>query len=430
MWLIVPLTSSPSAEETADSSAVLNSHFQTLERSALSRSKPMSSRSWRNKWKREPWLRFLCGQMPEPSTAARGVDSWIASLRDTRANPSAPLAESLDAQIIATYGPSFAEPLAKYARRWSGLRTSMLISDLGFSKFGEISKDLATALRRDCLARERLARRILGAGSLSWATPRVTTNGGCPTEHSGKGSRLEDQIDRDWITPHGMGNSEESGKVGGIGRVWTASVPDDGCPELGHTYGTGLEGRGDGRPTLGGRKRLEDAVREGPPSNESRAEELRFGPDISARPPGGGLELAHSQCNGRGEGPEDLFGWESIATHGGEGLANAGRFRCNKGTPGGGRQEGSTADNEGEVVPAIAHGPTIPIWPPGPGDLDTWRLILEQHPELAPAIEPALRGVADGVGNRIDRLRLCGNGVVDVCAGLAALTLWARLREW
>jgi DNA (cytosine-5)-methyltransferase 1 len=90
-----------------------------------------------------------------------------------------------------------------------------------------------------------------------------------------------------------------------------------------------------------------------------------------------------------------------------------------------------------------------PHFPPGPGlgghgVLDDLRKLYARDPELAwrryraelantlewrrilahePALEPALCGVADGMANRVDRLRLCGNGVVPDTAALAYLTL-------
>jgi hypothetical protein len=40
------------------------------------------------------------------------------------------------------------------------------------------------------------------AAMASWGTPRVGKNGGCPTEHTGRGSRLEDQAAlATWATP-------------------------------------------------------------------------------------------------------------------------------------------------------------------------------------------------------------------------------------
>ncbi|MBL4544179.1 MAG: DNA cytosine methyltransferase [Rhodobacteraceae bacterium] len=62
-------------------------------------------------------------------------------------------------------------------------------------------------------------------------------------------------------------------------------------------------------------------------------------------------------------------------------------------------------------------------WPPGPGDADGWRAFLRHAPDL----EPAVRRGADGLAHRVDRLRLCGNGVVPLVAAHALRTLAAEL---
>jgi hypothetical protein len=45
----------------------------------------------------------------------------------------------------------------------------------------------------------------------------------------------------------------------------------------------------------------------------------------------------------------------------------------------------------------------------------------------APDLEPAVRRGADGLAHRVDRLRLCGNGVVPLVAAHALRTLAAQL---
>ncbi|MBI3674073.1 MAG: DNA cytosine methyltransferase [Rhizobiales bacterium] len=64
-----------------------------------------------------------------------------------------------------------------------------------------------------------------------------------------------------------------------------------------------------------------------------------------------------------------------------------------------------------------------PAWPPGPGDADGW----ERYLRCAPDLEPAVRRGADGLAHRVDRLRLCGNGVVPLVAAHALRTLVAEL---
>ena len=104
----------------------------------------------------------------------------------------------------------------------------------------------------------------------------------------------------------------------------------------------------------------------------------------------------------------------------------------------------------------------LPVYPPGPGDLDAWRRILSVAPEFEPAIPPDRTGIlaaarrayrlvapginrrargkaskaafesfvcgmADGMAERTRRLRLSGNGVVPLEAAYAYITLAADL---
>ncbi|MBC9248600.1 DNA cytosine methyltransferase, partial [Paracoccus sp. 11-3] len=66
-----------------------------------------------------------------------------------------------------------------------------------------------------------------------------------------------------------------------------------------------------------------------------------------------------------------------------------------------------------------------PPWPPGPHDADGWQLYLRSAPDA----EPAIRRGTDGLAHRVDRLRLCGNGVVPVVAAHALRTLAYQLLE-
>jgi DNA (cytosine-5)-methyltransferase 1 len=62
------------------------------------------------------------------------------------------------------------------------------------------------------------------------------------------------------------------------------------------------------------------------------------------------------------------------------------------------------------------------IFAPGPGDR-RWGTILRD----APGLEPAVCRMADGLANRVDRLRACGNGVVPLAAARAWVALDALL---
>lgn len=83
-----------------------------------------------------------------------------------------------------------------------------------------------------------------------------------------------------------------------------------------------------------------------------------------------------------------------------------------------------------------AHGPAselrgaLPLFAPGPAD-PAWAGILACRPDLAPATEPGIRMLADGMALLVDesrshQLRQVGNGVVPLQAGLAFVVLARR----
>lgn len=83
----------------------------------------------------------------------------------------------------------------------------------------------------------------------------------------------------------------------------------------------------------------------------------------------------------------------------------------------------------GEPEP-VASRDALPLFAPGPGD-PRWPAILAEHPELAPALEPAFRSVVDGLAfdmgdSRAARLKCVGNGVVALQAAVAVVVLARR----
>ena len=60
----------------------------------------------------------------------------------------------------------------------------------------------------------------------------------------------------------------------------------------------------------------------------------------------------------------------------------------------------------------------LPAWPPSPAEHERWDGIPAD-------LKPAIRRMVDGLAYRVDRLRLCGNGVVPLVAAYAFRTLAA-----
>jgi DNA (cytosine-5)-methyltransferase 1 len=97
---------------------------------------------------------------------------------------------------------------------------------------------------------------------------------------------------------------------------------------------------------------------------------------------------------------------------------------------------GACADNRGR---AETHGPTgqlrgvLPFFAPGPSD-PNWAGIIAGRPDLAPATEPGVRMLVDGLDLLVDesrthQLRQVGNGVVPLCAAAAIVVLFQRAKH-
>ena len=85
--------------------------------------------------------------------------------------------------------------------------------------------------------------------------------------------------------------------------------------------------------------------------------------------------------------------------------------------------DADSAGSQGRGDKPCQHAGERPAWPPGPGDAAGWARYLA----IAPDIEPSIRRGADGLAHRVDRLRLCGNGVVPLVAAHALRTLAVEL---
>ena len=133
----------------------------------------------------------------------------------------------------------------------------------------------------------------------------------------------------------------------------------------------------------------------------------------------GGSPVAHATSRGLGgDGGAPRHTGHPERSGGPVGDAIGGGLRCAGREPRGG-------------AVTTGAGAGFPAFPPGRNDGERWRAVLGEYPGLAPAVESRLRGVADGVADRLDRSRLAltGNGVVPLVAAHAWLTLRTRLED-
>lgn len=224
-WLYVPGTEGLKPPCT--------SYCPDIELFVLSNGKPTPQPPSWSGWKKRDWARVLCGMTLPPSTLTRGVDSWISSLRDTRASRSVTPEKVFAKMTHAICGLTSTGISASLCRQSSGLKTSRLTLS-GVSVPSEtIWNELVTELQRESLARQKLARRIFENASLfsacwptvtvhgnhnrkgasqtsgdglatavNWPTPRASDGPkGGPNQRGSKGDLMLPSAVQDWATP-------------------------------------------------------------------------------------------------------------------------------------------------------------------------------------------------------------------------------------
>ena len=85
----------------------------------------------------------------------------------------------------------------------------------------------------------------------------------------------------------------------------------------------------------------------------------------------------------------------------------------------------------GQTPHGSTEQPSRALFPPGPADREQWAAIIAGRPDLAPAVEYEVRGMAARIARgmdfaRPDQLRSLGNMVVPLQGALALLVLLNR----
>lgn len=206
-------------------------------------------------------------------------------------------------------------------------------------------------------------------------------------------------------------------------------LPDGGSEELAHAKHSAGSTEQRGEPRSESRRsaqtvdeRLPGGSGEGRVANAKdpdrggriSGEEEGTGPGECGRrgPSGGRAGLANAEHGALSDAGRESLGRDGLGQSGEMGNATGARRQGWSGV-------GRCAD---ELLP----------FPPGPTDRDAWARIIEASPHLAPAIEPGVRVLVDGLElvvdeSRADQLRGGGNGVVPLQAALAFVSLARRL---
>ncbi len=130
-----------------------------------------------------------------------------------------------------------------------------------------------------------------------------------------------------------------------------------------------------------------------------------------------GAGVADAGSDGWGQGAGEVCGGWTIASSGKSELVNAERADERAGDQGEQRDARIGRDRLADA------GNRLPLFPPGPGDLDGWREVLS----IDPTLEPAICKLAARLAGRADELRVLGNGVVPLQGAYALCALLACL---
>ena len=179
MWLHVPFLTPDSLCAPASADSVLESNLPCpdLPTSATWRGKPFQPRSWPRAWRIYPWLRRLSGLTCLPSTAALGVESWISSLRASRASLTASPESAPEPKTSGGSGPTSCGSFARFDPRTSSWKTSQGSLALAGSTPASVTWPRSGSMRSGrCYARPTLAPLTSGRGCSFWPTATVNGN--------------------------------------------------------------------------------------------------------------------------------------------------------------------------------------------------------------------------------------------------------------
>jgi len=220
MWLHVPLAFCPSSPVAAHLISPSDSLCQMLEQSATWRGNFLPAASWRRVLRKDLSTTPLFGLTSEPSTLARGVEAWIASLADSpvRTSPSPVAVRELSKETEAGFGSNLPVSFARFDPGSSSWKTSAQSLFEDSTLFSE-TWPRSGMMRNGCVFERRTWAPAIGesAGSVSqWPTARSEDTESCGN-HLGAVDSLTG-ASAQWATPQAHdqsgGNPNRVGKFG------------------------------------------------------------------------------------------------------------------------------------------------------------------------------------------------------------------------
>lgn len=252
-WIYVPSLSAPESE---DSSSASDSPSEVEYEPFVMSSGKLTRRplSWRG-WKTRPWIERLYGTISRPSMALRGAESWISSLRDSPASPSARPARSSSSETLDGSGLISSASFARWSRASSSWRTWTLSLDGGSEPFSGRFPNSGSMRNGMCFRRKESEplTGVVGSTSLrGWPTPISRDWKGRPQRPEEKSS-LPVAASM-WATPT-AGDSKASGSRNAPGSAAHKGTSLTDMIRTGDSHGrrdpeTGKDGRSGSVPAV------------------------------------------------------------------------------------------------------------------------------------------------------------------------------------
>lgn len=388
--------------------------------------------SWRE-WKTRPWIQRLYGTICRPSMADRGAEKWISSLPASLASRSVSPEKGSAPKTSDGSGRISSASFGKFSPDGSFLKTSLSLfeEDSGPSSVDWPSSGMMRG--GTCSVRRSAEPRISDEGSSfsrnEYPTPAATPYGSSqnedqvPHKRPTAGTPSLESWSRGWPSPRAE-DAESCGNHPGA---------DDSLTGITKEWQTPMGGAGGNISR--GHDRKEEPLLEGQAKEWPTPTTMTGGPNSNRenRPEAGGPDLQESAQVWATQGARD---WKDSGTLKPRSEGGGGGLRREDGSASPPGDELADPNREGfggewiENEPGkqregwdIADRRYLPLFPPGPEDLQLWAQLLNRTPE----VEPAFCGVAYGVASRVDRLRACGNGVVPIQAAYALVSL---VEDW
>lgn len=213
-WLYVPSAYVPaSAVSISDCVPDLTAH---IAQSVTWRETPIAPRFWQRAWRTGILTTRLSGLTCEPSTLSHGVELWISSLQATPAPRSPMRAIARALKILGTFGRTSLTSWRPSVPPTCSARTSQDTSPWVSEKSSTTYRAWVTQLRRESLARQKLARTTCASDFILLPTPNTClTDGNSTTAEKAQGLRRYTLVGMArrglWPTPTASGNYNRKG---------------------------------------------------------------------------------------------------------------------------------------------------------------------------------------------------------------------------